>query len=76
MEMFRYPVDLTEHGLGITVDGRLYSTRLPEPEWLRRRYAHAQALQELRAGRGAMAGRDAAPRPGLAARMLEALGLA
>lgn len=76
MDMFRYPVDLTEHGLGITVDGRLYSTRLPEPEWLRRRYGHAQALRELRAERVAMAGGGPAPRPGLAMRMLQALGLA
>lgn len=76
VQMCRYPLDLTDYGYGLTADGRLFPTRLPEPEWLQRRYAHAQALRELEAEQRAAIERGSAPRPGLAARMLQALGLA
>jgi hypothetical protein len=45
--MYRYPFDPGKDGLSMTVDGRLFATGLPEPEWLRRRFEHAEALREL-----------------------------
>lgn len=35
-------------GVISTHDGRLIATSQPEPEFLRRRYEHAQALREIR----------------------------
>jgi hypothetical protein len=43
--MFQYPFQPREHGLAATHDGRLFATGVPEPEWLRRRFEHAEALK-------------------------------
>jgi len=65
--MYRTLTEVTR-GLSITHDGRLYASGVPEPEWLLRRYRHAEELRALRRER-AMVRAGAPARRGLVERL-------
>lgn len=46
--MLQAIIDVLDGRVISTHDGRLIAAGQPEPEFLRRRYEHAQALRELR----------------------------
>ncbi|HMO54211.1 MAG TPA: hypothetical protein PJ994_06880 [Tepidiformaceae bacterium] len=75
--MYRTLPPTTESGLQTTIGGRLYPTRQPEPEWLRRKYEQAEAVKRLqREQRAKQSQRQPRPRTGLVGRVRSALGLA
>jgi hypothetical protein len=74
--MYRTLPPTTDSGLQTTVGGRLYATRLPEPEWLRRKYEHGEAVKRLQREQRVKQPQLPRPRNGLVGRLRSALGIA
>ncbi len=74
--MYRTLPITSESGLQTTIDGRLYSTRQPEPEWLRRKYEHGEAVKRLQREQRVKQPQLPRPHTGLVGRLRTALGIA